>query len=394
MQTLPDWLNPEPWLNRTFSASEVRQALGAEAPDEKTLAALLSPAAAGFLEPMAARAQALTRRHFGRTVQLYVPLYLSSWCSGGCAYCGFAADRRTDRHALTPDAVEKELDAIHAMGFEEVLLLTGERSSQADFDYLRQCVQSAARRFHNVAIEVFPMAEEEYRALAQAGCTGVTLYQETYHPETYDRMHRWGPKKDFFNRLDAPERALAGGLRFAGLGALLGLSDPRYDMLALYRHARHLQKKYWQAGLTLSFPRIRQEAGGFIAPHPVDEKMLAQVLFAFRIVLPDVPLVLSTRESASFRDGMAGLGVSKMSIASKTTVGGYGSVGSDEGQFDVSDTRGLEEFCAMLRKKQIDPVFKNWEGIYRDFYSNSPRLQEAPLSGKENARTLFSTRSI
>lgn len=362
---LPVWLDPISWLSRTFSAADVQHALGAESPDEETLAALLSPAAAEFLEPMAARAQALTRRHFGRTVQLYVPLYLSSWCSGGCAYCGFASDRATERHALELAAVGKELDAIKAMGFEEVLLLTGERTPKADLDYLRDCVTLAAKKFHNVAIEVFPMSGNEYAQLAEAGATGVTLYQETYHPETYDVMHRWGPKKDFFQRLDAPERALSGGLRFAGLGALLGLADPRYDMLALYRHARHLQKTYWQSGLTISFPRIRSEVGGFQAPHPVDEKLLAQIIFAFRICLPDVPLVLSTREGAAFRDGMAGLGINKMSIASKTTVGGYGSEGSQEGQFDVSDDRGLEEFCSMLREKQLEPVFKNWDGVYR-----------------------------
>lgn len=363
--SIPDWLNPAPWLNRTFLAADVQHALGAESPDEETLAALLSPAASAFIELMAARAQALTRRHFGRTVQLYVPLYLSSWCSGGCAYCGFASDRDTDRHALDFAAVEKELTAIKAMGFEEVLLLTGERSKEADLDYLRECVALAGKKFHNVAIEVFPMAEKEYRSLAEAGCTGVTLYQETYHPETYDQMHRWGPKKDFFQRLEAPKRALSGGLRFAGIGALLGLSDPRYDMLALYRHARHLQKTHWQSGLTISFPRIRNEAGGFVAPHPVDEKLLAQIIFAFRICLPDVPLVLSTRESAAFRDGMAGLGCNKMSIASKTTVGGYGDEGSEEGQFDVSDDRGLDEFCAMLRDHELEPVFKNWDQAYR-----------------------------
>jgi 2-iminoacetate synthase len=372
---LPDWLNPAPWLNRTFSAADVQHAIGTEAPDEETLAALLSPAAEEFLESMAARAQALTQRHFGRIIQLYVPLYLSSWCSGGCAYCGFAADRHTDRHALDFAGVEKELSAIKTMGFEEILLLTGERSSKADLDYLRECIRLAAQKFHNVAIEVFPMATEEYRSLAEAGCTGVTLYQETFHPETYDVMHRWGPKKDFFNRLDAPARALAGGMRFAGLGALLGLSDPRFDMLALYRHARHLQKSFWQSGLTISFPRIRNEAGGFIAPHPVDEKLLAQIILAFRICLPNVPLTLSTRESAAFRDGIAGIGISKMSIASKTTVGGYGDTGSEdlsrrsgakaEAQFDVSDDRGLDEFCAMLHSKNLEPVFKNWDGIYR-----------------------------
>lgn len=365
MNVLPDWLDPQPWLNQSFTAADVERALAAATPDERALAALLSPAAGAFLEPMAARAQALTRRHFGRTVQLYIPLYLSSYCSGGCAYCGFASDRCAERHVLTPAQVEAELDAIRTMGFDEVLLLTGERTEQADFTYLRCCVELAARRFHQVAVEVFPMEEHEYRDLVQAGCTGLTLYQETYHPETYDRMHRWGPKKDFFRRLDAPARALAAGIRFAGLGALLGLADPRFDMLALYRHARHLQKRYWKSGLTLSFPRIRREAGGFCAPHPVDDRLLAQIILAFRIVLPDIPLVLSTRERPDFRDHMAGLGISKMSIASRTTVGGYSGPGSEEGQFDVCDSRGLDAFCAMLRGKQIEPVFKNWDEVYR-----------------------------
>jgi len=352
---LPDWLTPELWLNRTFSAAEVQNALGAESPNEETLAALLSPA--DFLEPMAARAQALTRRHFGLTMQLYVPLYLSSYCPGGCAYCGFASDRKTERHKLSFDQLKTELAALKEMGLEEVLLLTGERTPQADFDYVLRCVE--------LAIEVFPMSGNEYAQLVEAGCTGVTLYQETYHPETYKEMHRWGPKSEMLERLDAPGRALAGGLRFAGLGTLLGLSDPLFDLLALYRHVRHLQKTQWQAGLSVSFPRIQNEAGGFQAPHPVSEKQLAQIVFAFRICLPDVPLVLSTRESAAFRDGMAGLGCNKMSVASKTTVGGYGDEGSEEGQFDVNDNRDVETFCKMLRVHELEPVFKNWDEVYR-----------------------------
>ncbi len=377
--TLPSWLDPTPWLEKKFSARDVEQALGTESPDEETLAALLSPAATEFLEPMAARAQAITTRYFGRTIQLYIPLYLSSYCSGGCAYCGFAADRKTQRHVLSFAAIEKELTAIKAMGFEEILFLTGERSEYADLDYLHKCIEQAARYFHNITIEVFPMAENEYRFLADAGCTGVTLYQETYDSKIYDQMHRWGPKKDFAARLDAPSRALAGGLRFAGLGALLGLADPRHDMLALYRHARHLQKTFWKSGLSLSFPRIRNEQGGFVPTHPVDEKMLAQIIFAFRICLPDVPLNISTRESASFRDGIAGLGINKMSIASKTTVGGYGDGGSrasattddaippekGESQFDVNDNRDVETFCKMLRERELEPVFKNWDASYR-----------------------------
>lgn len=362
---LPEWLDVTPWINRTYTAADVRRALITEDPDESTLAALLSDVGRDLLEQMAARAQALTYRHFGRTIQLYVPLYLSSYCSGGCAYCGFAADRQDVRHVLSFQSVEGELEAIKAMGFDEVLLLTGERSSRADFSYIEECVRMAARRFHTVAVEVFPMTEDEYRGLARVGCTSVTLYQETYHYETYDVMHRWGPKKDYWKRLDGPSRALGGGLRFAGLGVLLGLADRRYDMLALYRHARYLQKQYWQAGVTISFPRIRSEAGGFSPPHPVTDRELAQIVFAFRICLPDVPLVLSTREAEGFRNGMAGLGISKMSVASRTTVGGYGGEGSKEGQFDVSDGRSLEAFCSMLRQKALQPVFKSWDLVYR-----------------------------
>ncbi len=365
MKNLPTWLDPEPWLNGTFSAQEAQDALSAESPNEETLAALLSPAAMELLEPMAARAQAITHRHFGRTTQLYVPLYLSSYCPGGCAYCGFASDRKTERHKLSFEQVETELAALKKMGLEELLLLTGERTPQADFDYVLKCVELAAKHFHKVTIEVFPMSGKEYGELAAAGCTGVTIYQETYHPATYKEMHRWGPKADLFQRLETPDRALTAGLRVAGLGTLLGLSDPIFDLLALYRHIRHLQKTQWKSGLTVSFPRIQNETGGFQAPHPVSEKRLAQIIFAFRICLPDVPLVLSTRESAAFRDGMAGLGCNKMSVASKTTVGGYGSEGSEEGQFDVNDNRDVETFCAMLREKELEPVFKNWDATYR-----------------------------
>jgi 2-iminoacetate synthase len=211
------------------------------------------------------------------------------------------------------------------------------------------------------------MEQEEYHELAELGCTGVTLYQETYDPERYDSLHRWGPKKDYAARLDAPARALGGGMRSMGVGALLGLSDPGYDMIALYRHVVQLRREFWKSGLAVSFPRIRPQAGGYEPAFPVDERMLAQIICAFRICLPDVPLVLSTREGRRFRDGMAGVGISKMSVASRTTVGGYGEHEAvDRGQFDVSDQRGVEEFCRMLHGKGLEPVFKNWDMAYRE----------------------------
>jgi 2-iminoacetate synthase len=366
--SLPSWLDPSPWLPYARSADPVAAAaaLASEDPGERELAALLSPAAAGLLEPMAQRAEALTRRHFGRTITLYAPLYLSDYCSSGCVYCGFASDRQQPRHRLGPADMPREMAALKAMGLEEVLLLTGERTPEADFVYLRDAVAEAARHFHAVTVEAFPMTSAEYADLAEAGCVGVTLYQETYDPRQYECLHRWGPKRDYAARLDAPERLLAAGVRTAGLGTLLGISDPYFDALALYRHAQHLRRTHWQAGVSLSFPRVCAQTGGYTPPHPVGEQLLAQMICAFRICLPDVPLVLSTRESGRFRDGMAGVGISKMSVASRTTVGGYlAHAVSPDGQFHVNDGRDVAAFCAALRGKGLEPVFKNWDKVYR-----------------------------
>lgn len=352
-------------MNVSITSKEVRTALAREEHDERDLSVLLSDAASEQLETMARRALQLTRRHFGRTIQLYAPLYLSSYCPGGCVYCGFAGDRDVPRHRLSPEEVDMEVSALKDMGLDEILLLTGERCPEADFDYVRECVRIAAKYMSNVNIEVFPMETAEYRALREAGCTGLTLYQETYDRERYSALHRWGPKSDYANRRESPSRALAGGLRFAGLGVLLGLADPVHDLSALFCHVRELQHRYWRAGITVSFPRIRPQKGGYQPAFTVSDRFLAQAVYAFRICLPDVPLVLSTRERPDFRDGMAGVGISKMSVASRTTVGGYSrSVRHSEGQFEVSDDRNVEVFCRMLREKELEPVFKNWDAVY------------------------------
>ncbi len=351
---------------RPSTAEDVERALACDDPGASTLAALLSPAASTYLEEMAQRALALTRRHFGRTVSLYTPLYLANHCSNGCEYCGFASDRPQRRHRLEPADMVREMDALNDLGFEDLLLLTGERTQLADVGFLRKGVLLAAERFHHVGVETFPMTTPEYARLADAGCSGVTIYQETYDPVLYDRFHRWGPKKDYRDRLEAPARAMAAEMRTVGLGVLLGLADPIPDALRLFQHASDLRKRYWRSGIALSFPRIRPEPGGFSPPFPVDKAMLARIVFAFRIVLPDVPLLLSTRELPAFRDAMAGLGITKMSAGSRTTVGGYsGEKPDDAGQFQVSDERGVPEFCAMLRERGLEPIFKNWDRIFQ-----------------------------
>ncbi|MBI2438570.1 MAG: 2-iminoacetate synthase ThiH [Lentisphaerae bacterium] len=366
-----EWLNPDPWLPRALSADAraVQQALLVEDPCLAELAVLLSPAAGAALESLAARAQLITRRQFGRTLSLYVPLYLSDYCPSGCVYCGFAANRQRIRRRLERDEIIKELDALKALGFEEVLLLSGARTPEADFDYVRQAVTLATERFNLVTIEVFPMTTVEYKSLAETGCTGLTMYQETYDPAVYERSHRWGLKRDYQYRLETPARALAAGVRTVGLGILLGLADPVRDALALFQHAQALRKQYWRAGFSISFPRIRPQLGGYTPSSPVSDRFLAQLIYAFRICLPELTMVLSTRESARFRDGLAGVGINKMSIASRTTVGGYhteAAAAEGQGQFEVSDNRTIEVFCAMLKSKGLSSVFKNWDAAYRD----------------------------
>lgn len=364
---LPGWLNPEKWvaISSRTNAHNVFNAITSEAPGLNELAALLSPAAFSLLEPMAQKALYLTRSHFGRTIALYVPLYLSNYCCSGCAYCGFASDRQYPRKRLERDMITSEMKALRKMGFEEILLLTGERTPQADFNYLHEAVALAAERFSFVAIESFPMTVEEYSLLFASGCAGVTVYQETYNPEIYARMHRWGPKKNFIRRLETPARALASGMRFVGLGSLLGLADPVAEAIGLFQHIEHLRRNYWQCGISISLPRVRPQPGGFQPANPVSDSFLAQMIFALRICLPDIQLVLSTRESPKFRDRIAGIGISKMSVASKTTVGGYHHDHySASGQFDVADKRDVNSFCKALKTKGLQAVFKNWDTAF------------------------------
>lgn len=364
----PDWSAAVALKESVCAAAsrDVDTALSSENPSVRDLAVLLSPAAGDALEKMARRAQLLTRKHFGRTMQLYAPLYLSSYCSSLCAYCGFAADHDIPRHKMSLDEIAYELQALREMKLDEILLLTGERTAEANVDYIEAAVEQAARSFDLVQVEVFPMEYDEYTSLARKGCSGLTLYQETYDADQYKKVHKKGRKADYEYRIESPARALAAGFRFAGLGCLLGLSDPVSDMLCLFEHVQYLRKKYWRAGLSVSFPRIRPVMGGFQPDEPVGDRLLAQIIFAFRICLPDIPLVLSTREAPSFRDGMAGLGISKMSVASRTTVGGYGGTSKgEEEQFRIYDDRDTPTFCRDLRQRNLEPVFKNWDSVYR-----------------------------
>ncbi len=329
--------------------------------------ALISPASAPFLEQMAQIAHRTTLLRFGRTVKLYAPLYISNECVNSCAYCGFNTQNNIKRITLTMDEILLEAENLYSHGFRHILLVTGEDREKVPVEYLSQIAGELSKKFAAVSIEVYPMDTDDYRVLTENGITGIAVYQETYDRKKYSTLHA-GPKADFDSRLETPERAGKAGLRELGIGALIGLSDFRVDMTCAALHAGYLMKKFWKSQVAISFPRLREAAGGFEPAAVISDRELAQTVFALRIVLPDADLVLSTREQPDFRNGMAGVGITRMSAGSKTNPGGYCFSEDSLEQFDVADTRTPAEIAAMLNDKGLEPVWKDFD---RSFLFNS-----------------------
>jgi 2-iminoacetate synthase len=328
------------------------------------LAALLSPRGEGNLEVLARRAHELTTQHFGRTMHLFTPLYLSNFCVNQCAYCGYNAKNAILQRTLNLREVGEEGGYLASKGFKHILILTGESAVHSSLDYIADCVSELRERFSSVSIDVYPMTEDDYSTLVKKGTDGMTLFQETYSEEVYDRVHLAGPKKDYRFRLEAPERAAGAGMRTVNIGALLGLNDWRTDAFFVGLHAKYLQDKFPDCEISISVPRIRGHKGMFDNVLPVSDKDLVQMVTALRIFLPRVGITLSTRENAFLRDHLVPLGITKMSAESDTSVGGHLSGDPDhgEGQFDVSDRRSLDEIKQMLMTQGYQPIMKDWVG--------------------------------
>ena len=335
--------------------------------------ALCSPAAAAQLEHMAKLARALTIRRFGKTIQLYAPLYISNFCTNSCVYCGFNAHNLVVRRTLSPDQVRAEAAHLSQKHIMQLLLVTGECPCQVSPADMVQTARSLSGLFPSLAIEVYPLDLDDYQELCRAGVDGLTIYQETYDRATYAAVHPAGPKSNFERRLETPERGGEAGFRQIGIGSLLGLADWRFEAYCLVRHATYLMKHFWKSQISVSFPRLRPAAGGYQPPHPVSDKELVQMICAMRLALPDAGLVLSTREPAALRDHVMRLGITRMSAGSKTSPGGYlDEQGSRaEGQFDVSDGRPVEEVVAAIRSMGYEPVWKDWD---RGFEGSEPNV--------------------
>ncbi|MDX1775780.1 MAG: 2-iminoacetate synthase ThiH [Desulfobulbales bacterium] len=346
-------------------AEDVQRSLNTGHLTPGNLAALLSPAADNFLAAMTERSAEITALRFGRTTQIYAPLYISSFCTNCCSYCGFSADNKIERRILTLAEAEAEAMVLHRRGFNHILLVSGEAPAKIGVSYLEKLALRLRHLFAAVSIEVQPLATEEYARLFNAGITGVAIYQETYDRETYKKVHLSGLKRDFDHRLDTPARVAAGGMREVGIGALLGLSDWRAEGLALGLHLAWLRKHFWRTALTVSFPRLRPAAGEFQPLHEVTERDLTHLIFALRIFDPDVGIILSTREEARYRNGMIGLGPTRYSAGSCTVPGGYSNPEISGEQFAIGDHRSIKEVCAAIRLKGFDPVRKDWDAGFQ-----------------------------
>lgn len=349
-----------------FTEEDVRRAVNRTTLTAEDFMALMSPAAAGLLEEMAQKASRVTVQHFGRTISLFTPLYLSNFCTNHCVYCGFNCRNQIHRSMLTLDQVDAEGRAIAATGLKHLLILTGDAPAKAGVDYLEDCTRVLAKHFPSVSIEVFALTEEEYARLNRAGVDGLTMFQETYDEALYATLHPKGPKRDFRFRLDAPERGCRAGLRVVNIGALLGLGDWRRDALLTGLHAAYLTHRYPQTEIAVSLPRMRPHAGGWQPATIATDRDMVQFMTALRLFLPRVGVTISTREDARFRENILPLGVTRMSAGVSTAVGGHSDEGSDDentGQFEISDGRSVEEMCAALRARGYQPVFKDWEPI-------------------------------
>jgi 2-iminoacetate synthase len=325
-------------------------------------AALLSGAAGERLEDLAAAAHATTVRRFGRTVRLYAPLYLSNECVSVCTYCGFSAGNEISRRTLSVAEVRAEGEALRAQGFRHLLLVAGEHARIVSKDYLVGCVEILAPIVPELSVEVQVWDTATYRRLVAAGCDGLTVFQETYDPATYAGVHLKGKKRNYAWRLAAPDRGAEAGMRRLGIGALLGLhSDWRAEAIALAAHARALMQRWWRCEVSIALPRLRPAAGGFQAPGALSDRDFVQLLCALRVVLPDVGINLSTRETPALRDALVPLGVTTMSAGSHTEPGGYAESSDAEPQFEIADARPPAEVARALRAAGYDPVWKDWQ---------------------------------
>lgn len=344
-----------------YTSNDVKNALMKDNLSLDDYAAILSPAAMPYLEDMARKAMSKTRKHFGNSICMFTPLYISNYCENHCVYCGFNCQNKIHRGKLSLEEIEEELKEIASTGLKEILLLTGESPSMSGIEYIGEAVKLAAKYFSTVGIEIYPLNSEEYAYLHQCGADFVSVYQETYNTDKYEQVHLSGPKRIFPYRFHSQERALLGGMRGVAFGALLGLDDFRKDAFAAGLHAFFIQQKYPHAEISFSTPRLRPYINNEDNnPNDVHEKQLLQVMLAYRLLMPFAGITISTRERAGFRDHIIGMAATKISAGVKVSVGGHKEEEKGDEQFQISDPRNVDEVHQMILNRGLQPVYTDY----------------------------------
>lgn len=344
-----------------YTKDDVLEALSKEVLSAEDFAALLSPAASGYIEEMARKAQIETRKHFGNSIYMFTPLYIANYCENYCIYCGFNCHNKIHRAKLTYEEIEKEMKAIADTGLEEILLLTGESKKMSDVEYIGEACKIARKYFKLVGLEVYPMNSDEYAYLHKCGADYVTVFQETYNSDKYETLHLAGHKRIFPYRINAQERALMGGMRGVGFAALLGLDDFRKDAFATGIHAYLIQKKYPHAEIAFSCPRLRPIINNDkINPKDVHEPQLLQIICAYRLFMPFASITISTRECERFRNNIINIAATKNSAGVGVGVGGHGEEKKGDEQFEISDSRSVSEVYNAIKKQGLTPVMSEY----------------------------------
>lgn len=356
-----DWEQTEAEIqNKT--ERDVKQALYQNDVGLEGFKALISPAAEPYLEEMAQRSHQLTQKRFGKTIQMYIPLYLSNECHNICTYCGFSMNIPILRKTLTLEEIKKEAIAIRKMGYQHILLVTGEANNSVHTPYFLEAIKILSRYFDQISMEVQPLLTSDYDTLSAQGLHSVLVYQETYRESTYRSHHPKGKKSNYRYRIETPDRIGIAGVHKIGLGVLIGLEEWRTDSLFCAMHLSYLEKKYWQTRYSISFPRLRPCAGGVELTSVMTDRQLIQLICAYRIFNPEVELSLSTREAETFRDHSIKLGITSLSAESKTNPGGY-ALPEEKSleQFEISDMRTTQQVVDAIKSQGYDPVWKDWD---------------------------------
>lgn len=346
-----------------YTEADVKRALSHERKTPEDFAALLSPAALPLLEEIAQCAKVEKERYFGNSVAMFTPLYIANYCENYCIYCGFNCHNKIKRAQLNTKEIEQEMAAIAKSGLQEILILTGESRSKSTVEYIGEACKIARKYFRVIGLEIYPVNADEYAYLHKCGADYVTVFQETYNSDKYETLHLAGHKRIFPYRFYAQERALKGGMRGVGFGALLGLDDFRKDAFATGIHGWLLQKKYPHGEIAFSCPRLRPIINNDkINPMDVHEKQLLQVVCAYRLFMPFASITVSTRECERVRDNLMKIAANKISAGVSTGIGEHVEEMEDKGdeQFEISDTRSVEQVYEDLEKLNLQPVMADY----------------------------------